>query len=335
MKISYILSISFLISFQAFTFGQSFNTISSGDIENAQTWENGMLPPFIVDGNNLEIPSHVELNIYHELSTTKSEVINKGIVHISYDEYDNPTIHWRNFGNMDFTGWSPDLGSFINEQSGKVLFLHNFSFCQHTGCGSENFGTMYVNTCLSNICAYDSASRFINHKGAEIIICEDGYIENYWRLPSAGSIENLVFINNGIIRSDEDSPSQGFINSGNDFFNNNPNSMGTFTGNDLVTEPQIDCISELPDIKTVMTSQTSIQEVKIFPNPSTGMLFIDSSLKFDNLNIINSLGQIEKSVSFQDAQNGLNLDLKTGVFIIQLIKDSTVLVNKKIVFIEQ
>lgn len=335
MEIKFYLLFLFLIHFQIISIGQTYTTIAAGDIESSQTWQNGEVPPFVIIGDQLEIPIDVELKIFHEMSSTKSEVVNRGKVHIVYNEYDDPTIFWRNFGNIDFSGWAPDTGKFINEPTGQILFRANSIYCQHIGCGSENYGTIYVNICVSNICAYDSTSRFINHEGAEIIICETGYLENYWRLPGAGNIDNLVFINNGTIRADDDSPSGGIINWGNDFFNNMPNSMGTYEGAIPTVEPEIACIWDLPDIMTSIEVPDDQKRVSVFPNPSIGNIFIDTALEFDQVNVINSVGQIEKTLTYDDTRSEINLNLPTGVYLLQFQKKSKIITNTKVIIFDR
>lgn len=315
----------FILLFPIILSAQTYNTIAEGDIESPQVWQNGNIPPFQFSGTSLEIPSTLILNINHEISTTKSDIINRGVVNIIYDEYDDPSACWINFGNMELTGWSPDRAKFINQPSGQILFLSNGSFCQHTGCGSENYGTIYVNTCLSNICAYDSSSRFINHENARILLCEDGYIENYWRLPNAGSLDNLSIINNGAIIYDDSWATVPVYNLGNDFFNGNPNSMGMFTGNNPYDSLGIDCLSQLPDLTTSIEYVKDETYLNIFPNPTRSTLNIQSDVIVDLMKILNTEGKLVLTQNIEKLNSKIALNIPDGIYFIQFH-----LANKKV-----
>ena len=98
MKSFNIVLFSFLLLFPFILNSQTFNTVSSGDIESASTWQNGEVPPFnIVSNDVIEIPFGVILNVTDDLSTSRNEVVNRGEISLTED---TPVVNWRNFGNM-------------------------------------------------------------------------------------------------------------------------------------------------------------------------------------------------------------------------------------------
>lgn len=319
--------------------GQTYTTTSAGDIESPSTWQNGEVPPFNIIDDVLEIPDSLTLYINDGLSTSKSEIVNRGVVNISLSDSDYPSLNWRNFGNLTIggAGWGITNTYFINEESGKMLFQAPGLFCHHLGCGSENYGLMYIKGCTSNMCGGEDG-HFINHETGIINICDSGYLENYWYVPNVGSspnVSNLGIQNDGTIALQN---STNLIYSeGNDYFNNNPNSMGFLEGNGPTNHPDIVCVAVLPALENDPPEPpTSIEltdsQMTIYPNPSQGNITINTNTTYDKVRLTDVSGRTVYEASFQ--ANNIHPNLAEGIYLIHLINNEKIIAQEKLLIVK-
>ena len=75
-----------------------------------------------------------------------------------------------------------------------------------------------------------------------------------------------------------------------------------------------ECVEEIGERSHQL--QKSEQVIKIFPNPTTGIININL-VEDANIEIINQIGVLIKSFSLQSGSNRLNLDLPSGVYYIR------------------
>lgn len=322
----------FILLFSTATvLSQTYTTSSNGNIESSSTWMNGMIPPFVKISNDIiEVPVGVTLMVNHELTTIRNEVINRGAYFYNNSADASPTINWRNFGDMTLggAGWATQTAYFINEESGRMLFLEPWLFCHHLGCGSQNYGTMYVNFCVSNPCATDADSGFTNKKTGKMYLCEEGYLENNWYNVSIGQTEYLTFTNEGEIFSHS---SPGIYSNGVPPWG----AQGTYDGNPIVFDTDLEgtsaCLSELPELSTAISNVAHNYKIEFFPNPSKGDFSIKTNGGFDELRIANLYGQLVFWKQIQDSTD-IQLSLnESGLFVTHFLKEGEVVASKKIV----
>jgi hypothetical protein len=188
------------------------------------------------------------------------------------------------------------------------------------------------------MCAQDSNSRFINRESGKIYICPDGYIENYWFNPvdyPGSQLEYLKIINDGEIYVDPNSPHGGVVNTGNDFFNNNPNSTGAFIGNQPISIA-LPCITDLPPLGTAGLKDEEPNIISIYPNPTDEKLIISGTSTFQKIEIVNYLGAV---VLIKDNPNAslemsLSLQLDEGVYFVRMINENEFVGMQKFIFLK-
>ena len=329
MNIRILISTITLIIIPNFIFSQVYMTTSSGDLESSSTWVNNSLPPFnILSDDTIEVPEEIELIVQHNVSTIRNEVVNRGSFKYELYTEEIPTINWRNFGQMTLGGggWAIMDNYFINEPSGTMLFKDPTIYCHHLGCGSENYGTIYVNGCTSNPCAANEDSGFVNKESGEIIICDMGYIENNWF--NVGFASNLKITNEGLIRSH--TASYGVVSDGSPPWG----AQGTYLGNDIIIDETIQCNDNLDEVSTSTNSSFFYKSISIYPNPNNGVLYLKSDVEIDEIQIINQFGKRISVLKSNLAIHKLDLNYANGIYILNFIHRGTVINSEKIILLK-
>jgi len=311
-----------LLCCAASLFGQSYSTISDGDIEAPGTWSNGVVPPFnSISPDTLEVPAGITVLINHLVSSTRDEVINRGhVISIAEEHY----LNWRNYS--DFTlanSWNYRNYYFINEASGYMLFGNSGPSCHHFGCGSENFGQIYIHLCTSNMCAIDSTSGLVNHPGGEIHICnldfQTGFcrLENNWTAVPWNNLGSLYLKNYGLIEAQTDNPPAIAYGAGN------------YVGNALVVNPQMACVMSLPVGTTGQEEFGITLLITVYPNPSRGTVNIETDAIYDQVQLYDVRGKLIVEAG-NDPQ--LVLDLEDGFYIMNFLRDGQIIKSKNVSF---
>ena len=73
--------------------------------------------------------------------------------------------------------------------------------------------------------------------------------------------------------------------------------------------------------------------IKVYPNPSTSIIFIDMSEVVDNevVTVIDMLGRVLHAETLHDRQNMLQLDLPNGIYLLRIADNSHSISNQKII----
>ena len=94
-------------------------------------------------------------------------------------------------------------------------------------------------------------------------------------------------------------------------------------------------ISQAKDEKIIEQEQEDekVQDVesymKLYPNPTNGVLNIETNFQSYRLELINSNGKLSKIEQFENSNGSIDLnDLPKGLYIIRIIKDNEVFIHK-------
>ena len=111
-----------------------------------------------------------------------------------------------------------------------------------------------------------------------------------------------------------------YIHSGNDLIGPSVNS---FEMSQRYTQMNIACVSTLAVLDTESVSENVFNSVKMFPNPAKNTLELTSESNSENeVQIVNSLGQIVKEFSFEKSTTVDIQDLNAGVYFVRISGDN-------------
>lgn len=157
-------------------------------------------------------------------------------------------------------------------------------------------------------------------------------------LGTANDLGGNVFANNG--------------NNGNTFalFNNTPLDISAMGNCWIEGSPNADSvtieevISHTPDdanlgtvdfseftCSTVSTSSEELNTLSIYPNPAINEITIDNANEYNSAKIYNTSGRVFQTVQLENGHKTIQLDLPSGMYIVQLKGDSKVMTKKLII----
>lgn len=202
----------------------------------------------------------------------------------------------------------------------KFTLVLSFIVCIHFGkaqtvCDSLSVDTVYVDANSFNITVYNSSEHFIVYPYFSILLDANPYFS---------------FVNNQMVPSFLSTPSDanaGFT-SGN-YFNINltPASQvpqnTLFTGMLMIQDPNDSTFlcalpfSFLYGDQLASTSELSVNQLSIFPNPSSGFLHIQSAEDEGTIAVIDQFGRIIKSTELNAGKASFYLE-EVGIYFIQV-----------------
>lgn len=118
-----------------------------------------------------------------------------------------------------------------------------------------------------------------------------------------------------------------YIHSGNDLIGPSVNS---FEMSQRYTQMNVACVSTLAVLDTESVSENEMSSVTMFPNPAQNTLELTSEYSGNNeVQIINSLGQVVKDFTFEFNAKVNIEDLNAGIYIVKIIGDD--IITKKLI----
>ena len=118
-----------------------------------------------------------------------------------------------------------------------------------------------------------------------------------------------------------------YIQTGNDLIGPSVNS---FEMSQRYTQMNVACVSTLAVLDSESVSENEMSSVTMFPNPAQNTLELTSEYSGNNeVQIINSLGQIVKEFSFESTTIVDIEDLNAGIYIVKIAGDNTI--TKKLI----
>ena len=107
-------------------------------------------------------------------------------------------------------------------------------------------------------------------------------------------------------------------------------SVNSFEQSERFTQMNIACVATLANLSTESVAENEYDYVTMFPNPAKNTLTLSSEIGgIQEVQIVNSLGQIVKEFSFETSVTVDVKDLNNGVYFVKILSDNPV--TKKIV----
>lgn len=302
---------------------------------------NQSVSPYIfnnyLEGNNQDNENKPQINLGATTSDTLKIIQNSIIGDPNMTDAGGIAIA-NFFGNDVFALIEDNIiqdnryGLTINGPTNYVLIKGNIIEDNNTQ-GSPNLGGSGINL----IAASNMDNVFVT--GNEIR-------RNLWGV----TLQNNAQANFG---DDQDNPGGNvFLDNGNNgatyaLYNNTPNTLqakhncwveggsGTLAEAEgvishMVDDPGLGEVIFDPVNCQLSTNDFSMTDISLYPNPSTGVLNIESQLKFDRVEFYNINGQLVFSQELEH-QNTLNFDLSSGIYFVKLRSESDSHIQKLIV----
>ena len=107
-------------------------------------------------------------------------------------------------------------------------------------------------------------------------------------------------------------------------------SVNSFEQSERFTQMNIACVATLANLSTESVAENKYDYVTMFPNPAKNTLTLASEMEgIQEVQIVNSLGQIVKEFSFETSLTIDVKDLNNGIYFVKILSDNPV--TKKIV----
>ena len=107
-------------------------------------------------------------------------------------------------------------------------------------------------------------------------------------------------------------------------------SVNSFEQSERFTQMNLACVATLANLQTENVNEYEYNYVNIFPNPAKNTLTLTSETKGTNeVEIVNSLGQIVKEFSFETSTTVDIKDLNSGVYFVKILGEN--MTTKKVV----
>ena len=145
-----------------------------------------------------------------------------------------------------------------------------------------------------------------------------------------GDSDHTSFNNKGFMGiypfEDKDNPSP-YMHTGNDIIGTSVNS---FEQSQIFTQMNIASVATLASLSSENVFEKEYNNVTIFPNPSKNILTLSTEAAgMQEVNIVNTLGQIVKEFSFETSTTIDIEDLNSGVYFVKILGENPI--TKKIV----